>query len=181
MEFSISLQSNLPTNIFNFTIRYLNNSLPTCKNFNLWKMSQSSDCQFCLLPETLLHVEAGCKVYREKGRYTWSHNAVLSSLATSLKVVEEVSFYADIPGLPSPSIIIGNDLRPDLLLRTKENCLYILEFTMSFETNQNSNVEKKNLKKLQLVSGLKTQYTSVTFVNLFMSSLGLCKLMSFVS
>ena len=166
-------QSNLPTNIFNFTIKYLNNTLPTRKNLNLWKLSQSSDCQFCLLPETLLHVVAGCKVYLEQGRYTWRHNSVLNFLATSLKVVEGSSMYADIPGFPSPSIITGHDLRPDLLLHTKDNCLYILELTIGFETNLNNNAERKHLKYSQLVSDLRSQYKSVTFVNLTMSSLGI--------
>ena len=107
------VQSNLPVNIYNFTIKYVSNTLPTRKNLSLWKLRQSSDCQFCLLPETLLHVVAGCKVCLEQGRYTWWHNSVLSFLATSLKVVEGSSLYADIPGFPSPSIITGDDLRPD--------------------------------------------------------------------
>ena len=29
-------QSNLPKNIFNFTVRYINNSLPTCQNLARW-------------------------------------------------------------------------------------------------------------------------------------------------
>ena len=64
-------QNNIPTNIFNFTIKYLNKILPTCTNLSLWNLSQSSYCQFCLNPETLLHVVADCKVYLEQGRYTW--------------------------------------------------------------------------------------------------------------
>ena len=87
MAFWSLIQSNLPTNILNFKIKYLNNTLSTSKNFTLWKLSQSSDCQFCLLPETLLHVAAGCKVYLEQGRDTWFHNSVLNFLAISLKVV----------------------------------------------------------------------------------------------
>ena len=167
------VQSNLPVNIYNFTIKYLSNTLPTRKNLCLWKLRQSSDCQFCLLPETLLHVVAGCKVYLEQGRYTWRHNSVLSFLATSLKVVEGSSLYADIPGFPSPSIITGDALRPDLLLKTKDNCLYILELTIGFETNLSNNAERKRLKYSRLVSDLRSQYKSVTFVNLSMSSLGI--------
>ena len=167
------VQSNLAVNIYNFTIKYLSNTLPTCKNLCLWKLRQSSDCQFCLLPETLLHVVAGCKVYLEQGRYTWRHNSVLSFLATSLKVVEGSSLYADIPGFPSPSIITGDALRPDLLLKTKDNCLYLLELTIGFETNLSNNAERKCLKYSRLVSDLRSQYKSVTFVNLSMSSLGI--------
>ena len=59
-----------------------------------------------------------------------------------MTVVEGSSLFVDIPGFPSPSIITGDDLRPDLLLKTKDNCLYILELTIGFETNINNNAEK---------------------------------------
>ena len=62
-----SVQSKMPKNIFNFTIRYLNNSLSTRSNLKKWNFTQSSDCSFCHLPETLLHVVAGCKSYLEEG------------------------------------------------------------------------------------------------------------------
>ena len=140
------VQSNLPANIFNFTIKYLKNTLPTRKNLSLWKLCHSSDCQFCPLPETLLHVVAGCKVYLQQGRYIWRHNSVLNFLTTSLKAVDGPSLFADIPGFPSPSFITVDDLRPDLLLKTKDNCLYILELTIGFETNINSIAERKHLK-----------------------------------
>ena len=80
--------------------------------------------------------------------------------------------YADIPGFPLPSIKTGNGLRPGLLLHTKDSCLYILELTINFETNLNSNEERKHLKYSQLVSDHRSQYKSVPFVNLTMSSLG---------
>ena len=62
-------QSKLPKNIYNFTIRYINNSLPTRQNLQRWGISSSSDCTFCLCPESLLHVVAGCQSYLE--RFTW--------------------------------------------------------------------------------------------------------------
>ena len=52
-------KSNLPKNIFNFTVRYINNSLPTRQNLARWGLSPTSDCSRCLAPETLLHVVAG--------------------------------------------------------------------------------------------------------------------------
>ena len=52
-------QSHLSKNIYNSTIRYINNSLPTRKNMARWGLSQSPDCSFCLNPESLLHVVAG--------------------------------------------------------------------------------------------------------------------------
>ncbi|CAB4014730.1 Hypothetical predicted protein [Paramuricea clavata] len=44
-------QSKLPKNIYNFTIRYINNSLPTRKKLSRWGLSSSSECSFCLGPE----------------------------------------------------------------------------------------------------------------------------------
>ena len=64
-------QSHLPRNIYNFTIRYIINSLPTRKNMARWGLSQSSDCFFCLNPESLLHAVAGCQEYLD--RFIWRH------------------------------------------------------------------------------------------------------------
>ena len=50
-----SAQSKLPKNIFNFFIRYLNNTLANRVNLYKWKLSESSDCLFCLRPESFLH------------------------------------------------------------------------------------------------------------------------------
>ena len=51
-------QSHLPKNIYNFTIRYIINSLPTRKNMARLGLSQSPDCSFRLNPESLLHIVA---------------------------------------------------------------------------------------------------------------------------
>ena len=88
---------------------------------------------------------AGCKVYLEQVRYTWRHNSVPNFLATSLRVVEGSSLYADITGFLSPSVVPRNDLCPDLLLRPMDSCLYILERIIGFETNLSSNAEWKSL------------------------------------
>ena len=54
------VQSNLPKNIFNFTVQYINNTLPTRKALSKWGLATSSDCQICLKAESLLHALAGC-------------------------------------------------------------------------------------------------------------------------
>ena len=48
-----SAQSKLPKSIFNFTVRYLNNTLATRKNLTLWNLSQMSACSFCFQQESL--------------------------------------------------------------------------------------------------------------------------------
>ena len=47
---------NMPKNIYNFTMRYMNNTLPTMKNIKMWKKLSSSDCKFCQQVQTLGHV-----------------------------------------------------------------------------------------------------------------------------
>ena len=41
-----SVQQNLPRNIFKFSVKYRNNTLPTCKNLCRWGLSQLSNCSF---------------------------------------------------------------------------------------------------------------------------------------
>ena len=118
-------QSHLPKNIYNFTIRYINNSLPTRKNTARWGLSQS--CSFCLNPESLLHVVAGCQQYLD--RFTLRHDIILNFIAKSLQPVINVhsSLYADVNGFLNPSIITGENYLPDLLSLIQSKCLYILE------------------------------------------------------
>ena len=98
----------------------------------------------------IIIIVAGCKTYLEQGRYTWRHNSILNFLATSLKAVNESIIYADIPGFLSPSIITGENLRPDLLLRTNNNYLYILELTVGFESNLEKNATRNTASSMLL-------------------------------
>ena len=41
------VQKNMPKNIFNFTIKYLNNTLATKKNRCKWSLPSTSACSFC--------------------------------------------------------------------------------------------------------------------------------------
>ena len=79
-------------------------------------MSSTSDCSFCLLPETLLYVVSGCKAYLEQGRYTWYHDSILNFLAMTFQSVHDSIIYVDLPGFISPSAITGDNLRLDLIL-----------------------------------------------------------------
>ncbi|CAB4003347.1 Hypothetical predicted protein [Paramuricea clavata] len=167
-----SVQSKLPKNIFNFTIRYISNTLPTRKNLSLWELSSTSDCSFCSSPETLLHMIAGCKTYLDEGRFTWRHDSVLNFLASTLTAVKNSTLYADIPGFMNPSVITGDRLRPDLLLVTENRCLYILELTVGYESNLQINANRKRQKYRDLINEEEADYDKVKFVNLSLSTLG---------
>ncbi len=162
-------KSKLPKNIFNFTIRYINNSLPTRKNLNKWGISSSPECSFCLHPETLLHVVAGCSSYLD--RFTWRHDSILNFIANNLPSDRIQKIFADLPSFSNPSIITGDNYRPDLLILTKDN-LYVLELTVGYETNLRNNINCKHSKYKELIEVQKKRFSSVKFVNLSMSALG---------
>ena len=70
-------------------------------------------------------------------------------------------------------IITVDTFRPDLLLLTTNNRLFILELTVGFETNLDFNAKRKREKYLTLTRHLQSSFTSVHFVNLSISSLGI--------
>ena len=145
-----SVQSKLAKNIFNFTIRYINNTLPTRKNLHKWGVSTTSECTFCLSPESLLHIVAGCKTYLNESRFTWRHDSVLNLFASTLKSLNYSNLYVDLPGYLSPSIITGDTLRPDLVLTTENKCIQyifwnlLLDLNLIFRLMQR--VREKNIK-----------------------------------
>ena len=139
------VQQNMPRNIFNFLIKYLNNTLPTKKNLHKWSLSDSPSCSFCLNPETLQHIVPSCNSYLADGRYTWRHNSVLLFLARSFSSLQNCLLYTDLPFFSSPSLITDDSLRLDLVLISPVNTLYLLELTVGFETN----IEKNSTRKVQ--------------------------------
>ena len=46
----------------------------------------------------------------------------------------------------SPCALIGDSFRSDLLLATRDKCLYIPELTVGFESNLRNNSHRKQLK-----------------------------------
>ena len=168
-----TVQKNMPKNIFNFTIKYLNNTLATRKNLCKWFLSSTSACSFCFQSETLQHILSSCKCYLEDGRYTWRHNSVLLHLVTSLSSFKNTSLFADLPSFPSPSLVTGDSIRPDLVLMLNNTPVYLLELTVGFESNITINSDRKLAKYRPLFNCLRTNYTSIKFVNLSMSALGI--------
>ena len=162
-------QSNLPKNIYTFTIRCINNSLPTRKNLKKWRISSTTECSFCLNQESLLHV-AGCQSYLN--RFTWRHNSILNFFAWTLQSVNGYSVFADLPGFKKPSIITGDRYCPDILLTSSNNSLlYITELTVGYESNLEANIRRKNIKYKELVEQQRKNFKGVRFVNISISSL----------
>ena len=105
--------------------------------------------------------------------YHWRYNSISNFLTTSLKAVNESILYTDIASYLSPSIITGEKLLQDLDLKTNNNHLYILELTVGFQSNLDTNATRKHSKDAPLLSHLQRQFKPVSFVHLSMSSLGI--------
>ena len=78
----------------------------------LWKTVTGSSGSFCLQPETLNHVVAGCKTCLDEKHCNWRHESVLLFLTKSLSSVSNYCIYADPIGFDSPSIVTGAENRP---------------------------------------------------------------------
>ena len=173
----LSTFDKMPRNIFNFCIRYLNNTLAANKNMFTWKKSASAQCSVCSAPQTLGHVIGGCAAHLNEGRYTWRHDSILKNLADYLRLKENLCVHADLERYSSPSVITGDDLRPDMVI-IKGKLLYILELTVGFETNISKNAERKEQKYADLIENLQgrreqNKYEKVLFVNLSLGALGI--------
>ena len=135
-------------------------------------VASSCECSFCLNSESQLHVVATCSCSSYLDRYTWSHDSILQFISNSLLSQHIQIIYADLPSFPNLSSIAGGDFRPDLLISTKENCLYALELTVGYETNLRKNRNRKRLKYEKLIMDQSKKFNSVKFINLFISALG---------
>ena len=115
---------------------------------------------------------AGCKTYLNEGRFTWRHDSVLSLIASTLKSLNYFNLYVDLPGYLSPSIITGDTLRPDLVLTIENKCMCILELTIGFESNLQTNATRKREKYQDLINKQLHYYEEAKFVNLSISTPG---------
>ena len=71
----------------------------------------------------------------------------------------------------SPSLIVRDPLRLDLLLLTGNNVLYILELTLGFEANIKANSAKKANKYTPLLQDLSSSYNKAIFISVSMGAL----------
>ena len=111
-----SVQRTLLKNIFNFRVKYINNTVSTMRNLCRWGLSSTSDCSLRLKPESLLHVVPGHTTYLNDDRCAWHYNSMLQFITKSLKSIPDSVLFVDLPGYITPSLTSGNSLRPDLLL-----------------------------------------------------------------
>ena len=94
---------------------------------------------------------------------------ICSSDMTLFSILLPIIFH--LPSFSNPSIITGDDYRPDILILTKDNTLYVLELTVGYETNLRNNFNHKYSKYKELIKELKRKFNCVKFINLSVSAL----------
>ena len=90
-------------------------------------------------------------------------------IAKTLSSVANRSLFADLPIFPSPSLIMGDSLQPDLILVLNDTSVYVLELTIGFESNIKINSDHKATKYHPLIANLQRLYSFVHLVDLSMS------------
>ena len=105
-------------------------------------------------------------------RYNYRHDSVLLNIVKSIKSSEVRRIYADLEGYISPSIISGEDKRPDIII-VERDTVYIFELIIGFETNISTNCERKKNNYSQLLEDPKSRYKKVKFINLSMGAIGI--------
>ena len=166
------MQSNLSRNLQNFTVRYLNKTLPHLSNMYIYTggLAETKLCPLCNNIQSLLHVVAGCA--ESLDRYTWRHDSVLNYIATFLKRFA-CELYADVTNFSSPSITTGEEMQPDLLIILERSKMFVVELTICFESNIAKNEVRKRNKYKNRTQSIKSNYDQVTYTNLFLGACGI--------
>ena len=93
-------------------------------------------------------------------------------MAKFITTLINLQVFADIDHYMSPSIITGEDLRPDLIVVHQSKDIYVLELTVGFEPNIQKNAARKYEKYETVLEEFKFTYNGVTFINLSMGACG---------
>ena len=101
--------------------------------------------------QTLQRVVSSCNSYLQDGRDTWRHNSVLLHIARTLSSVANSSLFADLPNLPSPSLITG------------DSSVYVLELTVDFESSININSDRTTLSLFTSRVHIRLLHLLITF------------------
>ena len=158
-------------NIYNFSIRYVNNSLENASNMHKWGKTTSSLCLHCNKNQTLGHMVAGWETSLREKCYNYRHDSILLNLGRILESIKSIDIYIDILGYKCPTMITGETQISDLIV-TSNNKLYLSELTASYETNIDLNTKRKEENYRALKDRLAQLYNSAQFINLSMGALG---------
>ena len=83
------------------------------------------------------------------------------------------SQYVELRGFLSSCITTGDQLCRDMLLSNGNTTFYVIELSVGFETNLNSNAERKHEMCNKLTPDHSSHFHSVKFINLSLRALGI--------
>ena len=115
---------------------------------------------------------AGCETSLREKSYNYRHNSILLNLGRILESIKSIDIYIDIPGYKCPTMITGENQRPDLIV-ISNNKLYLLELIAGYETNISLNSKRKEESYRALMDSLAHLYNSGKFIKLSLGSLGI--------
>ena len=140
------------------------------------KKRTMTHCTHCNSHEILHHILKSCSVFLNQGRYTWRHSSILQHLVLALSCAPQI--YADSPGYLSstdstiPSHILPTPQRPDLVLLFPNRKIYIIELTISFDSNLDNAHTRKHDRYASLISDLRFSSYYNCFFSLEVGSRG---------
>ena len=150
--------NSLPTVLFKFTRKGLQQQLPTSSNLSRWGKIPPTPCPLCKEPQTNKHVLSNCSATCALDRYKLRHDSILLILCNWLKtvLVKDAALHADIPGFqPIGSIFVN--FRPDIVVILKDT-VHVCELTVCHETNLEKSRNYKCNKYENIQNNLKTEY-----------------------
>ena len=142
----------LPTPLFNFSRKALQQQLPSKANLQWWGKRTDETCPLCHEKQTNKHVLNNCSSPAALDRYKVRHDALLRIICSWLNTIikSPLIMHADLGGRVYPPLsMIFKHLRPDIAIVGK-NCVTILELTVCHETN----LQKSKLYKCEKYSSI---------------------------
>ena len=158
---------DIPQGVLKFAINAGINTLPTMDNLKRQGKKTNDRCHFCGNIQTLLHVLSGYSVALDQGRYTWRHDSVLLSIASTIRDYLGAGFaiYADLPGFFAPHggtippDILVTTLRPDIfLVNESSGTIIMVELTCPYDSNIATSHVFKSEKYAPLVADLSRRF-----------------------
>jgi len=139
--------NNLPSTLFCFARKALQQQLATNANLHRWGKAQNPNCSLCgVAPQTNKHVLNNCGSPAALDRYKVRHDAALNSICRWLSSVIDPSdtLHADLPDSNyKPLDTLFKNLRPDIAI-VKGKLIILCELTIAHESNViNSKIYKR--------------------------------------
>ena len=153
----------LPSTLFIFTKKAIQQQLPTASNLVRWRKAKDPKCPLCQQLQTNKHVMSNCSLGTVLDRYKDRHDTVLTIVANwiSNSVKPNCTVHADLPGnCFKPVSDLFQTLRPDVAILTSST-IETLELTICHETNTIKSKIYKETKYANLHQNLIKKYSGL--------------------